>query len=93
MYTPCPFDEKEQIRLKNFVGKLDVNSTKFAVSNSDTPFIRDLYKGYNIKEIKTRYKIGRHRPIKTELLITNTRRVPRKTAKVRLQQRARNILD
>ena len=72
MYTPCPFDEKEQIRLKNFVGELDVNSTKFALSNSDTPFIRDLYKGYEIKEIKTRYKIGRHRPVKTELLITNT---------------------
>jgi DNA adenine methylase len=70
MYTPLPFDEKEQIRLKGFVDDLHKNGTRFAVSNSDTPFIRDLYKDYQQKEIVVRYQIGRH-PVKTELLITN----------------------
>jgi DNA adenine methylase len=71
MYTPRPFDEKEQIRLKNFADELNKNGTRFAVSNSDTPFIRDLYHGYTINEITTRYQISKH-PVKTELLITNT---------------------
>ena len=70
MYTPLPFDEKEQIRLKNFADELNKNGTRFAVSNSDTPFIRDLYKDYQQKEIVVKYQIGKH-PVKTELLITN----------------------
>jgi len=70
MYTPLPFDEKEQIRLKGFVDDLHKNGTRFAVSNSDTPFIRDLYKDYTIKEITTRYQMGSHQ-VKTELLMTN----------------------
>lgn len=49
MYTPRPFDEKEQSRLKNFTNELDKNGTKFATSNSDTPFIRNLYKGYDTR--------------------------------------------
>lgn len=72
MYTPLPFDEKEQIRLKNFADDLNKNGTRFGVSNSDTPFIRELYKDYTINTINTRYQIGRH-PVKTELLITNGR--------------------
>jgi len=70
MYTPLPFDEKEQIRLKNFADELNKNGTRFAVSNSDTPFIRELYKDYQQNEISVKYQIGKH-PVKTELLITN----------------------
>lgn len=70
IYTPRPFDEKEQTRLKNFADDLNKNGTRFAVSNSDTPFIRDLYKDYKINTITTRYQMGSH-AIKTELLITN----------------------
>ena len=70
IYTPRPFDEKEQIRLKHFVDDLHTNGTRFAVSNSDTPFIRDLYKGYQQNEITVKYQMGKH-PLKTELPITN----------------------
>ena len=70
MYTPLPFDEKEQIRLKNFADELNKNGTRFAVSNSDTPFIRELYKDYQQNEIVVKYQIGKH-PVKKELLITN----------------------
>jgi len=70
IYTPLPFDEKDQIRLKHFADELNKNGTRFAVSNSDTSFIRGLYKDYTIKEITTRYQMGSHQ-VKTELLITN----------------------
>ena len=44
------------------------------VSNSDTPFIRELYRGYNIVEVKARRAInckGEGRGLLTELVIRN----------------------
>ena len=50
--------------LKNIHGK-------FIMSINDVPEIRELYKGFNIKEAKTRYSIGQKSKKVIELIITN----------------------
>jgi DNA adenine methylase len=71
-YNKSSFGEDEQIKLKNFVDNL---KCKVAISNSNTDFIRDLYKDYNLHEIQTKRLINskkeNRRNIITELLITN----------------------
>jgi DNA adenine methylase len=42
-YTKQDFSEKDQARLRDFATKLNKQDIKVMVSNSDTPFIRDLY--------------------------------------------------
>ena len=70
-YTQLPFDEVEQVRLRDFVNKLGFNGVKIMLSNSNTDFIRGLYKDYNIKTIEVKYALDLDRPIREEVLITN----------------------
>lgn len=45
---------------------------KFILSLNDTPGVREVFKGYNLEKVKTRYSVGpvRDQPV-GELLITN----------------------
>jgi DNA adenine methylase len=70
-YTRLPFDESEQIRLRDFVNMLHKKGVKFIVSNSDTKFIRDIYKGYKINTIEVKYSIRDKKQKIQELVITN----------------------
>jgi DNA adenine methylase len=45
-YSANGFLADDQIKLKELVDDLTVRGVKVALSNSDTPFIRDLYKNY-----------------------------------------------
>jgi len=71
-YNKNSFDESEQIKLKEYVDKL---GCKVAISNSNTEFIRNLYKDYNLHEIETKRLINskkeKRSDIILELLITN----------------------
>jgi len=72
-YTKEKFFEEDQVRLSNFCRKLDANEIRWALSNSDTEFIRDLYCEFKFNLIKNRREINlnsKSRSI-TELLITN----------------------
>ena len=68
-YTRLPFNESEQIRLKDFIMCLTDQGIKVMLSNSNTDFIRDLYSNLNIKEINTSYMINQKKA--KELIITN----------------------
>jgi len=70
-YTRLPFDENEQIRLRDFTVELDKKGAKFMVSNSGTNFIKDLYKAFNIRSIEVKYAIQDKREKKQEVIITN----------------------
>nr|BDD44657.1 site-specific DNA-methyltransferase (adenine-specific) [bacterium] len=72
-YTPNQFREKDHFRLAAVCRELDSRGIRWAVSNSNTPFIRDLFSGYQMHEVSTRREINlnsKQRDIK-ELLITN----------------------
>lgn len=71
-YTKDGFSDSDQIRLKNAIDKLKENNIKFLLSNSCCDFIKELYSGYNIKEIPLRRLIsasGDSRNIVKEVLI------------------------
>ena len=70
-YTRLPFDENEQIRLRDFAKTLDHKGVRFMISNSNTDFIRNLYKGFNINIIEVQYSLPRQRKQIKELVITN----------------------
>lgn len=44
-YTKLDFSEKDQARLRDFALRLHKQGVRVMVSNSDTPFIRELYSG------------------------------------------------
>src|SRR5262249_32234218 len=53
--------------------ELDARGVRWAQSNSDTPFVRELYRGFRVTEVCARREINlraRSRPI-TELLLQN----------------------
>ena len=73
-YTPQCFSEHQQIILRNKMRSWEKCGVRAMVSNSNTSFIRSLYRGFKIKEIKKKYLISckpQSRPTKTELIITN----------------------
>jgi DNA adenine methylase len=70
-YTRLPFSEDDQVRLKNFAEHLSNNGVKLMISNSDTDFIRNLYKDFNISSINIKYSISNYQRESQELLITN----------------------
>lgn len=80
-YTQIDFDDKEQIRLKEFCEKLDRLGHKWLLSNSDLKgknpldnFFDDLYADFNIFRVKARRSINsnpKKRGELTELLIKN----------------------
>ena len=73
-YTVCGFELKEQERLCDICGKLNENGVKWIQSNSNSPIIKDLYKGYNIKEVLSLRSVSAKsdgRGQVTEVIITN----------------------
>ncbi len=72
-YTRWKFRENDHVRLAALCRELDLRGVRWALSNSDTPFIRDLFQGYTMHAISTRREINlnsQERDI-DELLITN----------------------
>ncbi|KJV71079.1 D12 class N6 adenine-specific DNA methyltransferase family protein, partial [Orientia tsutsugamushi str. UT76] len=65
------FDEKDQIRLRDFVQELTNKGVKIMISNNNTAFIRDLYKDFNINTVTVVYSINEQRNPVNELIITN----------------------
>ena len=51
-YDKNQFNENDHEELRNFCRKIDSGGGLFMLSNSDTPFIRKLYKGFKIESIK-----------------------------------------
>lgn len=73
-YTAGGFDLKEQERLRDICDKLNENGVKWIQSNSNSLIIKDLYEGYNIKEVLAPRSVsakGDGRGQVTEVIITN----------------------
>ncbi len=72
-YTKDQFRAGDHYRLAAFCRELDERGVCWAVSNSDTQLIRELFEGYSMTPVENRREINlnsRNRGI-TELLITN----------------------
>ena len=72
-YTPMKFKEAQHIRLAAFCRELDARGVRWALSNSNTPFVKKLYEGFNFHKIAARREIqldSRKRDV-SEFLITN----------------------
>ncbi len=76
-YAENEFDDKEQIRLRDFCVTLQARGSKWLLSNSDVQhnnFFHTIYDGFNIKRVKAKRVIN-SKPEKRgeldELLITN----------------------
>lgn len=72
-YTRNQFRPNDQFRLAALCRELDMRDVRWAVSNSDTPFIRKLFAGYHLKLVENRREINLRSQSRniTELLITN----------------------
>lgn len=73
-YTENGFGKEQQIELKKECDKLNSKGIKFLLSNSDHPFIRDLYKEYEIITVKAKRSInsnGNKRGEINEILVRN----------------------
>jgi DNA adenine methylase len=57
-YVQVGFRNDEQIRLRDLCISLDKNGVNFLLSNSATPFIKDLYRGFNIEFVKANRQIN-----------------------------------
>lgn len=72
-YTKDQFRENDHFRLAALCRELDMRGARWAVSNSNTPLIHELFEGYHLTVLGNRREINlnsRNRDI-TELLITN----------------------
>jgi DNA adenine methylase len=69
-YTKKSFGKKDQEDLRDCCIELDRQGIKFLLSNSNTEFIKELYKDFIIEEIKTTYAIN-HNKEASEVLIRN----------------------
>lgn len=73
-YTKYGFNRDDQKALKTECDRMNKEGVLFMESNSDTPFIRELYVGYNIYTVKANRSINsnaRERKNITEVIITN----------------------
>jgi DNA adenine methylase len=73
-YDGSGFGDADHVKLAEFCAKLHSAGCFFMLSNSDTPFIRGLYKNYNIEVVKAGRTIsckGNQRGKENELLIRN----------------------
>lgn len=72
-YQKGGFPREDHQRLSELCKKLTDKNVYFLLSSSDSQFIRDLYKDFDITEIQVQRMIGfkRSRKIETELLIKN----------------------
>ncbi len=77
-YTPDQFKEPEHFRLAALCRELDERGIRWAVSNSDTPFTRELFKGYPSVQVSARREINLNSGDRNinELLFTNYEVVP-----------------
>ena len=57
-YVEGGFDDHEQIRLRDKCIELDKKGVNFLLSNSDTPFINDLYKDFKIQKVLAKRSIN-----------------------------------
>jgi DNA adenine methylase len=72
-YSKDGFGEADQIRLRDCFAGLDKKGVSVLLSNSDTPFIRKLYSGFEIEEVRAPRRInskGGRRGDVGELLIS-----------------------
>jgi DNA adenine methylase len=73
-YSEAPFDEREQKALKQVFEALHERGCHVMLSNSDTPFIRRLYRDFNVETVLANRAIncrGDKRGKISELVITN----------------------
>jgi DNA adenine methylase len=73
-YTKDGFDDRDQSQLADIFRKLADKGCLVLLSNSDTPYIRELYSGFRIKEVNVQRAIncrGSKRAGHKELLICN----------------------
>lgn len=73
-YYKSSFGWKEQIALRDFSEELATRGVKIMVSNSDTPFIREIYESFNINQVQAPRLVNSRadkRGLVNELLITN----------------------
>ena len=73
-YTPGGFNVRDQMNLAESCINLSKKGVKFMLSNSDCPFILDLYKGFNIDRVQAPRSInskGNGRKNVSELIIRN----------------------
>lgn len=66
-YSKGGFDKEEQIRLKNIVDQLNNMDVKILLSNSNTPFIMDLYKDYKIEIVQAKRAINSKADLRGEV--------------------------
>jgi DNA adenine methylase len=69
-YKGGGFCEVDQTTLRDFALHLWRNGVFVALSNSDTPFVRDLYKDFTLHEVIAPRRIRNGQPV-VELVITN----------------------
>ena len=73
-YVAQAFGEKDQMELAEVVTALSKKGCLVMESNSNTDFIKDLYKGFKIQEVWARRSINREKSKRgaiTELVVTN----------------------
>lgn len=71
-YTSQGFGRVEQERLAKVVKWLNASGVKFMLSNSDTPYIRETYRDFNIHSVEVPRTIARrNRDSANELVIRN----------------------
>lgn len=73
-YSKFDFNREDQIRLANCFKKLSDKGVKCMLSNHNTPFINELYEGFNIQVITARRNINSKadgRGAVEEVIITN----------------------
>ncbi len=73
-YAADDFGPEDQIRLAAVFRRLDAKGVKLMLSNSDTPFIRDLYDGFEIQQVWAPRAINRDaskRKGVNEVVVTN----------------------
>lgn len=73
-YSGNGFADKEHEQLAEFCKKIDKAGGYFMLSNSDTPFIRKLYKGYTVEKVSASRSVScksHQRGRENELIIRN----------------------
>ena len=73
-YSKEKFDKAEQIRLRDLALKLTKKGANVMLSNHNTPFIQEIYKGFNLHVVNAKRAInsnGKKRGEVEEVIITN----------------------
>lgn len=73
-YYSVGFDEADHARLASFCREIDREGGYFMLSNSDTPLVRKLYRGFHIETVQARRSVSGKaygRKKEPELIIRN----------------------